>query len=97
MHTELHGLILCGGDRLDRDLSDKLIVRASAVWNMYGPTETTIWSTADRLLPGEEGVTLGKPLANTEVYILDPERRPLPPGEIGEICIGGAGLARGLL
>jgi amino acid adenylation domain-containing protein len=89
--------ILCGGDRLDRDLSDKLIARASAVWNMYGPTETTIWSTADRLLPGEEDVTLGKPLANTEVYILDPERRPLPPGEIGEICIGGAGLARGYM
>jgi acyl-CoA synthetase (AMP-forming)/AMP-acid ligase II len=64
---------------------------------MYGPTETTIWSTADRLLPGEEDVTLGKPLANTEVYILDPERRPLPPGEIGEICIGGAGLARGYM
>jgi amino acid adenylation domain-containing protein len=87
--------ILCGGDRLDRDLANKLISRTSAVWNMYGPTETTIWSTADRLSFGEDAVTLGEPLANTEVYILDKEGRPQIDGEIGEICIGGAGLARG--
>ena len=87
--------ILCGGDRLDRDLANKLISRSSVVWNMYGPTETTIWSTADRLAFGEDAVTLGRPLANTEVYILDKDGRPQIDGEIGEICIGGAGLARG--
>jgi len=87
--------ILCGGDRLDRDLANKLISRSSTVWNMYGPTETTIWSTADRLSFGEDAVTLGEPLANTEVYILDKEGRPQIDGEVGEICIGGAGLARG--
>jgi amino acid adenylation domain-containing protein len=87
--------ILCGGDRLDRELADKLLARSSSVWNMYGPTETTIWSTADKLSAGEEVVTLGTPLANTEVYILDQEGKLQVAGEIGEICIGGAGLARG--
>jgi amino acid adenylation domain-containing protein len=87
--------ILCGGDRLDRDLANKLISRSRMVWNMYGPTETTIWSTADRLTFGEDAVTLGEPIANTEVYILDKDGKPHHDGEIGEICIGGAGLARG--
>jgi nonribosomal peptide synthetase DhbF len=87
--------VLCGGDRLDRDLADKLLARSSSVWNMYGPTETTIWSTAEKLSLDEDVVTLGTPLANTEVYILDQEGRLQPTGEIGEICIGGAGLARG--
>jgi nonribosomal peptide synthetase DhbF len=87
--------ILCGGDRLDRDLADKLLARSASAWNMYGPTETTIWSTADKLSRGEGVVTLGTPLANTEVHILDQEGRLQPAGEIGEICIGGAGLARG--
>jgi amino acid adenylation domain-containing protein len=89
--------ILCGGDRLDRDLANKLITRSSSVWNMYGPTETTIWSTADRLSLSDEVVSIGQPMANTEVYILDPEGRPQIPGNIGEICIGGAGLAAGYL
>ena len=89
--------VLCGGDRLDRDLANKLIARVSAVWNMYGPTETTIWSTAERLLLGEEAVTVGKPIANTEVYILDHDGRLQENGEIGEICIGGAGVARGYI
>jgi amino acid adenylation domain-containing protein len=87
--------VLCGGDRLDRDLADKLIARVSTVWNMYGPTETTIWSTAERLVAGDDAVTVGKPIANTEVYILDQDGRLQESGEIGEICIGGAGVARG--
>jgi amino acid adenylation domain-containing protein len=89
--------ILCGGDRLDRDLANKLTARASVVWNMYGPTETTIWSTAVRLVSGEDAVSLGKPIANTEVYILDQDERLLESGDIGEICIGGAGVARGYI
>ncbi len=87
--------ILCGGDRLDRDLANKLIARSSSLWNMYGPTETTIWSTADKLSLGDELVTIGRPLSNTEIYILDKEGQPQTIGDIGEICIGGAGLARG--
>lgn len=89
--------ILCGGDRLDRDLANKLIARVATVWNMYGPTETTIWSTCERLLSGEDAVTLGRPIANTEVYILDQDGRLQESGEIGEICIGGAGVARGYI
>jgi non-ribosomal peptide synthetase component F len=87
--------ILCGGDRLDRELANKLITRSASVWNMYGPTETTIWSTAERLSLSEGPVTIGQPIANTEIYILDAEGQPQAPGEVGEICIGGAGLARG--
>jgi amino acid adenylation domain-containing protein len=87
--------ILCGGDRLDRELANKLVTRSAAVWNMYGPTETTIWSTAERLSLSDGPVTIGQAVANTQIYILDAERRPQPAGEVGEICIGGAGLARG--
>jgi amino acid adenylation domain-containing protein len=87
--------ILCGGDRLDRELANKLITRSASVWNMYGPTETTIWSTAERLSLSDGPVTIGQPIANTEIYILDGEGRPQAPGEVGEICIAGAGLARG--
>jgi amino acid adenylation domain-containing protein len=89
--------VLCGGDRLDRDLANKLIARASTVWNMYGPTETTIWSTSERLVSGDDVVTMGRPIANTEVYILDQDGRLQESGEIGEICIGGAGVARGYI
>jgi amino acid adenylation domain-containing protein len=87
--------LLCGGDRLDRDLANRLIARVSTVWNMYGPTETTIWSTAELLVSGEDAVTVGRPIANTEVYLLDQDGRLQENGEIGEICIGGAGVARG--
>jgi amino acid adenylation domain-containing protein len=90
-----HLTILCGGDRLDRELANKLITRSSSVWNMYGPTETTIWSTAERLSLSDDTVTIGQPIANTEIYILDAEGQPQLPGEVGEICIGGAGLSRG--
>jgi amino acid adenylation domain-containing protein len=87
--------ILCGGDRLDRSLANQLVDRCAALWNMYGPTETTIWSTADRVTPGKETVTIGQPMLNTEVYILDGDGQRKPDGEVGEICIGGAGVARG--
>jgi amino acid adenylation domain-containing protein len=86
--------ILCGGDRLDRTLANHLLERCAVLWNMYGPTETTIWSTADRLMPGSDPVTIGRPLLHTEVYILDTGAHPMPVGDIGEICIGGAGVAR---
>jgi non-ribosomal peptide synthetase component F len=75
--------ILCGGDRLDRDLANKLIARSSSLWNMYGPTEATIWSTADKLSLGDELVTIGRPLSNTGIYILDKEGQPQTIGDIG--------------
>ena len=89
--------ILCGGDRLDRELADELLCRCSTLWNMYGPTETTIWSTAQRVEPGEGNITLGKPVAKTSIYILDQSGKAVSDGEVGEICIGGAGLAYGYL
>ncbi|HLH57415.1 MAG TPA: amino acid adenylation domain-containing protein, partial [Verrucomicrobiae bacterium] len=86
--------IFCGGEALKRDLADQLLARSKEVWNFYGPTETTIWSTAWKVRPGET-ISIGRPLANTQVYILDPYGRIAPVGTAGELHIGGAGIARG--
>jgi len=86
--------VLCGGEALSPELAATLIGRCAALWNLYGPTETTIWSTVARLEPGGP-VTIGRPIAATQVHIVDSRLQPLPVGVPGEICIGGAGLARG--
>lgn len=88
--------VFCGGEALKRDLADSLLSRAKSVWNFYGPTETTIWSSAWKVQPGES-VSIGRPLANTQFYILDAQLRPVPVGTAGELYIGGEGLARGYL
>ena len=86
---------LCGGEALTQDLARSLLGITDSLWNVYGPTETTIWSTihrvdaADRLV-----VPLGHPLANTQLYILDQRLKPVPIGVPGELLIGGTGLAR---
>jgi acyl carrier protein len=87
--------ILCGGEALPRDLSEELHARAGSVWNMYGPTETTIWSTVHKVESGENPVSIGHPIGNTQVYILDSKLEPVPVGIPGELYIGGLGLARG--
>jgi amino acid adenylation domain-containing protein len=89
--------VLCGGESLSRALADQLLQRSNSVWNMYGPTETTIWSTLRRVGAGDGPVSIGRPLANTQVYLLDQNRRPVPIGVAGELHIGGDGLARGYL
>jgi amino acid adenylation domain-containing protein len=86
---------LCGGEALAADLATKLLERSKALWNMYGPTETTIWSTIAKVEPGNGEITIGRPIANTEIYILDRHLRPVPAGVSGELYIGGTGLARG--
>ncbi|KAA9377708.1 amino acid adenylation domain-containing protein [Microbispora cellulosiformans] len=86
---------LCGGEALPRDLADTLLADGARLWNVYGPTETTVWSTAGRVAPSPAPVDLGEPIGNTTVHILGPDGRPVPPGEAGELHIGGAGLARG--
>ncbi|GIF46272.1 amino acid adenylation domain-containing protein/thioester reductase-like protein [Asanoa ferruginea] len=86
----------CGGEALTRDLADGLRIRAEAVWNLYGPTETTVWSTVSRVVAGAP-ITLGQPVANTRLYVLDDQLRPLPVGVPGELCIGGDGVADGYL
>jgi amino acid adenylation domain-containing protein len=87
--------ILCGGEALPRDLADQLLQRGASVWNLYGPTETTIWSTVHRVEPGAGPVPIGRPIANTLVYVLDAQGRAAPIGVPGELHIGGAGVARG--
>jgi acyl-coenzyme A synthetase/AMP-(fatty) acid ligase len=86
--------VLVGGEALPADLAETLVARAGAVWNMYGPTETTVWSTVGQVRAGAR-VTIGRPIGNTRVYVLGPERQPVPVGVTGELWIGGAGLARG--
>ncbi len=90
--------VLVGGEALPVELGRKLASRCASVWNLYGPTETTIWSAVYRVTGQEEGsVPIGRPIANTEFYILDSEGSPVPIGAEGELCIGGDGLARGYL
>ena len=88
---------LCGGEALTRELANRLLEHASPVWNMYGPTETTIWSATSAVEAGEGEVTIGPPIRSTGIYVLDRNRNPVPLGVLGELCIGGAGLARGYL
>jgi amino acid adenylation domain-containing protein len=86
---------LCGGEALPQSLADRLLEVGVELWNMYGPTETTIWSTCKRVSSPGEPLTIGRPIANTTVYILDEHMRPAPVGVAGELWIGGDGLAHG--
>jgi amino acid adenylation domain-containing protein len=89
--------VLCGGERLPRELADELLERCETLWNVYGPTETTIWSSVQRMHHDTGPVLVGRPIANTTVYLLDEHAQPVPTGVAGELCIGGEGLARGYL
>jgi amino acid adenylation domain-containing protein len=88
---------LCGGEALPPDLAAELSGKNAEAWNLYGPTETTIWSTASRLRIENETISIGRPIANTQLYVLDSHLQPTPVGVIGELYIGGDGLARGYL
>jgi amino acid adenylation domain-containing protein len=85
----------CGGEPLPRELADQLLARVSELWNLYGPTETTVWSTLDRVLPAPAPVSIGRPIANTQVYVLSAQGEPVPEGIPGELWIGGDGVALG--
>ena len=89
--------ILCGGEALSPELAARLLPKCAELWNMYGPTETTGWSTIERVQPGKDGISIGRPIANTEIYIVDPRLEPVPAGVSGELLIGGDGVARGYL
>ncbi len=89
--------MLCGGEALPRELAGELARHASSLWNMYGPTETTVWSTCYRIPPGGGRILIGKPIANTTLYILDAHMNPVPVGVPGELHIGGDGVTRGYL
>jgi amino acid adenylation domain-containing protein len=97
---------LAGGEALPRDLAESLLERCAAVWNLYGPTETAVWSVADRLAPPASPATpahpatvaapaIGRPLANTTLRVVGPSGELVPIGVPGELLIGGLGVARG--
>lgn len=86
---------LCGGEAMPLNLARKIIARCSSLWNMYGPTETTVWSTVKQIKAEDELITVGSPIANTQIYLLDEHRNLVPDGMIGEIVIGGDGVAQG--
>ena len=98
MPTLPHLNILCGGEAFPLELAHYLLEKSRCVWNVYGPTETTIWSSAYRLSTQlDVPPPIGQPIANTRIYILDAQRQLQPPGLPGELCIAGTGLARGYL
>ncbi len=88
---------LCGGEALSRRLANRLLKKVDTLWNMYGPTETTIWSACWRVEEGTAPIVIGKPIANTQLYVLDGYGQLVPRGVTGELYIGGAGLAVGYL
>jgi amino acid adenylation domain-containing protein len=88
----------CGGEALSGDLAAQLLLRCAALWNLYGPTETTIWSTLHQVTQADvkdATVTIGRPMANTQCYVLDDSGVPVPIGVPGNLWIGGSGVARG--
>jgi non-ribosomal peptide synthetase component F len=87
--------MLCGGEAMSGALADRLLVGGGELWNMYGPTETTVWSSLQLIARGYDLITIGKPIDRTQLYVLDPERKLVETGAIGELHIGGVGLARG--
>jgi amino acid adenylation domain-containing protein len=86
---------LCGGEALPRDLADELLPRVGTLWNVYGPTETTVWSTIDKV--GDGPVTIGRPIGNTQAYVLDAALQWVPRGSTGELWLGGDGVTQGYL
>jgi len=90
---------LVGGEAFPRELAARIVGKVGQVWNVYGPTETTIWSTRYRVTESSETwtVPIGQPLANTQVYVLDRRQRLVPAGVAGELYLGGAGVAQGYL
>lgn len=87
--------MLIGGEALPPSLAGRLLDKGQSLWNMYGPTETTIWSTIEQIRSHTEPITIGRPIANTTVYVLDNQLQPVPVGITGVLYIGGEGVARG--
>ncbi|TYS11712.1 amino acid adenylation domain-containing protein [Bacillus subtilis] len=87
--------ILCGGEALPETLKRYFLHTGSEAWNMFGPTETTIWSAVQRINEECSHATIGRPIANTQIYITDSQLAPVPAGVPGELCIAGDGVAKG--
>ncbi|MFI6499016.1 amino acid adenylation domain-containing protein [Nonomuraea typhae] len=87
--------ILSGGEPLSLPFARRLLAKTAELHNMYGPTETTIWSLTHRIRASDQSVSIGRPVANTTAYVLGPSLDPVPPGVAGELYLGGDALARG--
>ncbi|MEM6690704.1 MAG: amino acid adenylation domain-containing protein [Planctomycetota bacterium] len=87
--------VLCGGEPMPQDLVAPLLERCAELWNMYGPTETTVWSAIYRIADAKAPILIGKPIGNTQVYLLDCNGNEVPPGCEGQLFIGGAGVTLG--
>lgn len=87
--------LFCGGEALSPELARRLIRCGRQLWNMYGPTETTIYSSVELVAGDAEPITIGRPIEETQIYLLDEALKPVPRGAVGEIYIGGTGLSRG--
>jgi amino acid adenylation domain-containing protein len=87
--------VLCGGEPMPSDLVGPLLERCSELWNMYGPTETTVWSAAFQITNAADPILIGKPIGNTQIFILDALGNEAPVGCEGEVFIGGAGVTCG--
>lgn len=85
---------MVGGEALPGELADQLLARSGELWNMYGPTETTVWSSCWRVR-SDRAISIGRPIANTCIHVLDEKMRPCPIGVPGEIHIGGSGVTLG--
>ncbi len=91
-------LMIVGGEAMSEELARQLQSTVQGrVFNVYGPTETTVWSTMQELIDIDGPVPIGKPIANTQLYVMDERQRPLPTGVPGELLIGGNGVGRGYL
>ncbi len=90
-----HWKALCGGEALPVDVADALLGRVGELWNMFGPTETTVWSSCARIEAGQGEISIGTPIANTQIWVLDEAGDVAPVGVAGEIYIGGEGVALG--
>jgi acyl-coenzyme A synthetase/AMP-(fatty) acid ligase/acyl carrier protein len=88
-------LRLCTGEALPADLAEQLAAPGVTLWNLYGPTETTVWSAGGVVSSAEQAGDIGPPIDHTRVYVLDERQMPVPVGVIGEVCLGGRGVARG--
>jgi len=87
--------MFCGGEALSPELAQRLLAGGGELWNLYGPTETTVWSTVERIEPASLPITIGRPIDHTQIYVVDGGGKIVPPLVVGEIAIGGRGLARG--
>ena len=87
--------ILCGGEPMPQELVEPLLQRCSELWNMYGPTETTVWSTAHQIRSADSPISIGRPIGNTQIFLLDSHGQEVPVGVEAEVHIGGAGVTRG--